>query len=141
VILALAAAHEGTVGQLQERRGTCPSMARLISCGAPDWHTLALCVENACTVALAGALWSKPLFDVNGFCRCMSIRIRVAAGEGLQGISRSSAGGTGVEGGGGRGLCPMPPLVSLALGELAQTGKEVGHGLASAWLAALNGTE
>jgi len=35
----------------------------------------------------------------------------------------------------------MPPLVSLALGELAQTGKEVGHGLASAWLAALNGTE
>jgi hypothetical protein len=32
-------------------------------------------------------------------------------------------------------------LVSLALGELAQHGEEVGHGCASSWLATRDGTE
>ena len=35
----------------------------------------------------------------------------------------------------------MPPLESLALGELPQNSEEVGHSFALAWLALLDGTE
>ena len=41
----------------------------------------------------------------------------------------------------GEGALPVPSLVSLALGELAQNSEEVGLGFASARLATLDGAE